>query len=137
MAVDSLGVVSGTSASAATQNSSLSQQDFLKILLQQLTFQDPLKPVDNQEFIAQLAQFTSLEQTRELNTRIDNLLSIQSSSQSISLIGRTVDLGAGSGSVTGLVTTVSFQSGQPVMTVKMADGTFITDVTLAQISAVR
>jgi len=137
MAVDSLGAVASSTSSAVTQNSNLSQQDFLKILLQQLTFQDPLKPVDNEAFIAQLAQFTSLEQTRELNTRVDNLLTIQSSSQSVSLLGRTVDIATNSASATGQVTTVTFSNGEPLMTVKTTDGAFLTGVTLSQVSAVR
>ena len=55
MSIDSVGA-SGTNLRANGMN----QEDFLKILLTQLTYQDPMKPMDNQEFMAQMAQFTSL-----------------------------------------------------------------------------
>jgi flagellar basal-body rod modification protein FlgD len=101
-----------------------------------LKFQDPLKPLDNQEFLAQMAQFSSLEQTRQLNDRIDTLLTIQSSSQSIGLLGKTVDISTASGSVTGQVTTLTFRDGQPSMTVKVGDQ-FLNDISLSQITLIR
>jgi flagellar basal-body rod modification protein FlgD len=137
MAVEALGNIN-TAVTNALPKSVVNQDEFLKILLTQLQFQDPLKPLDNQEFIAQLAQFTNLEQTRQLDDGVNTLLTIQSSTQSIGLIGKTVDVaGANGGSATGTVTTVSFASGQPRLTVKTADGAFVTDVSLAQIALVR
>jgi len=136
MAVEALGNIN-TAVSNPVPKSTVSQDDFLKILLTQLQFQDPLKPLDNQEFIAQLAQFTNLEQTRELDDSVQTLLSIQSTSQSIGLIGRTVDVANADGStVTGSVTTVTFASGQPQLTVN-ANGSFLTNIGLAQVSLVR
>ena len=58
------------------QNASIGQEDFLHILLTQLRFQDPLKPVDNQQFVAQLAQFSALEINRQQSEKIDTLLQI-------------------------------------------------------------
>jgi flagellar basal-body rod modification protein FlgD len=137
MAVSIIG--NGSAAQAAStnlQSSGIGQEDFLKILLTQLNFQDPLKPLDNQEFLAQMAQFSSLEQTRQLNDRIDTLLTIQSSSQSIGLLGKTVDISTASGSVTGQVTTLTFRDGQPSMTVKVGDQ-FLNDISLSQITLIR
>lgn len=137
MAVEALGNIN-TAVTNALPKSVVSQDDFLKILLTQLQFQDPLKPLDNQEFIAQLAQFTNLEQTRQLDDSVSTLLTIQSSTQSIGLIGKTVDVAAqNGGTVTGTVTTVTFTSGQPRLTVKTTEGAFVTDVSLAQVSLVR
>ena len=90
MAVDTIGVVGNTSKTP--QNASLGQEDFMKILLTQLQFQDPMKPMDNQQFMAQMAQFTSLEMTRQQNDKTDSLLAIQSSTQALSLIGKAVDV---------------------------------------------
>ena len=57
----------GAAPDAAASKASLGLQDFMKILLTQLTYQDPLKPMDNQAFMAQMAQFTALEQSKRLN----------------------------------------------------------------------
>lgn len=135
MAVTGLGGVAATSSTASVQG--LGQDDFLKILLTQLTYQDPLKPLDNQQFIAQMAQFTALEQTRQLNTGMDTALSLQTTNQAVSLISRTVEVSTVSGSKVGQVTTVGFNSGNPVLTVKMNDGSLLTDLTLSQISIIR
>jgi len=117
MAIEAVGgVVSG--AGAAPDNLSISQLDFLRILVTQLSFQDPLKPLDNQEFVAQIAQFTTLEQTRQLSDRVETLLSIQSSSQSVGLIGKTVEVATASGPAQGTVTTVTFQAGQPLLSLQ-------------------
>ncbi len=145
MAVDTIGAVPSNQAADLQQPSAIGQEDFLKILLSQLQFQDPLKPLDNEQFLAQMAQFTSLEQTKELNDRLDSLLTIQSAVQSIGLIGKTVEVttGSGSGSVVGVVTTVNFPSGSPALTVKTGDpnGTdpnqFLTNVNLSQVTLVR
>jgi flagellar basal-body rod modification protein FlgD len=135
MAVTGLGGVSATSSTTSVQG--LGQDDFLKILLTQLTYQDPLKPLDNQQFIAQMAQFTALEQTRQLNTGMDSSLSLQTTNQAVSLISRTVEVSTVSGAKVGQVTTVGFNSGSPVLTVKMSDGSLLTDLTLSQISIIR
>lgn len=139
MAVSIIG--SGTDASqaqnaAAAQSSTIGQEDFLKILLTQLNYQDPLKPLDNQEFLAQMAQFSSLEQTRQLNDKIDSLLTIQSTGQSIGLLGKTVDVTTSTGTTTGQVTTLTFKDGQAQMTVKVG-AEFLTGITLSQITLVR
>jgi flagellar basal-body rod modification protein FlgD len=139
MAVSGIGgTVSDTAAGAAPQNLGVSQQDFLKILATQLSFQDPLKPIDNEQFIAQLAQFTTLEQTRQLTDSVQALLGVQASTQSVGLLGKTVDVTATDGStVTGTVTTVKFNAGQPLLSLQLADGSFLTDVNPASVTLVR
>ena len=128
---------SAASSVAATQSNTLNQEEFLKVLLAQLRFQDPMKPMDNQQFLAQMAQFSSLEQTRQLGAQIDQLLTIQGSTQSIGLLGKTVEIMNGGAATTGVVTTLTFKDGQPALTVKTASGAFLTDITLNQISVVR
>jgi flagellar basal-body rod modification protein FlgD len=130
----------GPTAATAAQPSQLSGvgiQDFLKILSSQLNNQDPLKPVDNEQFIAQIAQFTALEQTQELNQKIDGLLSLQSASQSIGLLGKSVSINSSGSTVSGTVTALDFSSGTPQMSVTATDGSVITGVTLSQIVTVR
>jgi len=128
---------SAPTAVASTQASKISMQDFLKVLLTQLTFQDPLKPMDNQQFMAQIAQFTSLEQTQEINTGLSQLLNNQASLQSVGLIGRTVDISTQSGVMTGSVTALSLGGGTPLLTVRTTSGTTLSSIELSQIVAVR
>jgi flagellar basal-body rod modification protein FlgD len=136
MAIDSIGAA-GTNNTAATQNSGISQQDFFRILVAQLSFQDPLKPIDNQAFIAQIAQFTALEQSRQTNDNINSLLTVQSATQAIGLVGKTVEVTTDSGAVVGTVTTLSFVDGRPLMTIRKPDGTFLFGISLSQVAALR
>lgn len=128
--VDSVG-------STSLQSGSIGLQDFLKILLTQLTYQDPLKPMDNQEFMAQIAQFTSLEQTQQINTKLDTLLSSQSSLQSVGLIGKTVEVNTQSGTAVGTVSSLSLASGSPQLTITTTSGTTLSGISLSQINTIR
>lgn len=112
-------------------------QDFLKILVAQLGNQDPLKPMDNQEFVTQLAQFTSLQQTQEMNDKLGLLLTAQASQQSIGLLGKTVDVDTPSGPSSGVVSALSFTSGEPRLTVRTSSGALLTAISLANLTAVR
>lgn len=137
MAIAAIGGVQGA-ASATPANIGVSQLDFLKILTTQLSFQDPLKPIDNQEFIGQLAQFTTLAQTKELTDKIDSLVGIQASSQLVALLNRTVEVSSSSGPVQGTVTTLSFDSsGQASLTLKLADDSLVTGVSPSNVTLVR
>lgn len=121
----------------ATDTTGVGMEDFLKILISQLGNQDPLKPMDNQEFVTQIAQFSALEQSRQLNEKIDQLLSAQAATQSVGLLGRTVDVGSVSGMATGRVTALTFAAGEPMMTVLTSAGATIEGVSLSQLLAVR
>jgi flagellar basal-body rod modification protein FlgD len=130
-----MATIDPTSA-ALNQPAAFGLQDFMKILLTQLTYQDPLKPMDNQQFMSQIAQFTTLEQSQQLNNKIDKLLSIQSATQSIGLIGKTVDVNGASGPFSGVVTALSLSTGDPQLTVKTSDGSFLTGISLSQVVSV-
>jgi len=137
MAIDAIGNALSSSTSELAQ-SRLDQQDFIKLFLTQLTYQDPLEPVDNREFLAQMAQFANLEQTRVSNENSENLVTMSATSQSIGLLGRQVEVSNDSGlSTIGSVSAISFTSDGPLLTVKKADGTMQTDVRLAQIKLIK
>jgi flagellar basal-body rod modification protein FlgD len=68
----------GTSSTAAQGSSALGKNEFLKLLTAQLANQDPTAPTDNQAFIAQLAQFSSVEQAQATNSNLESLLIAQS-----------------------------------------------------------
>lgn len=119
------------------QQASVGQDDLFKIMLTQLSYQDPLEPMDNQEFVAQLAQFNSLEQTRQQNEKIDSLLSLQSANQATGLLGKTVEVTTDTGSVVGEVTTITFEQGSPSLTVRKTNGEFLSEIRLSQVFIVR
>ena len=123
--------------SSTSSNSNLKLEDFLQVLLTQLTYQDPLKPLDNQEFLAQIAQFTSLEQTQQLNANIAKLLNNQSALQSVGLIGRTVDINTDSGVLTGVVSTINLAGSNPQINLNLAGGAVLNDVSISQVIAIR
>jgi flagellar basal-body rod modification protein FlgD len=132
-----ISAATATGSSQASQSSNIGIQDFLKILTAQLNNQDPLKPVDNQEFVAQIAQFATLEQSRQLNVSIDKLLATQSSVQSIGLLGKTIDINKGGFIVSGKVTALSLASGQPLLTLTTTSGAFENNVDFSQIINIR
>ncbi|MGF6805618.1 flagellar basal-body rod modification protein FlgD [Paraburkholderia sp. Clong3] len=115
----------------------LDMQSLLQIILTQLTYQDPLKPVDNFEFVSQLAQFTSLEQTRQITDKINDLLSVQSATQTLGLLGRNVDVQTDTALLSGIVKSVSFKDSQPQLTIETESGEFLTNANISQIVAVR
>ena len=131
--------LSTTSVGGATaaQSSNIGIQDFLKILTAQLNNQDPLKPVDNAEFVAQIAQFATLEQSRELNAKIDQLLTAQSSSQSIGMLGKTIDASINGTTYSGTVTALEVDSGQPLLTLTTSAGAVQSGISLSQVINIR
>jgi len=133
-----MATVNAVSSSTNQQAFGLDFQSLLKIILTQLTYQDPLKPVDNFQFVSQLAQFSQLQQSQTLNDQITSLLSAQAATQATSLLGRTVDLATNSSStLSGKVSAVSFSSGQPLVTIETADGQTIGGISIADVSQVR
>jgi flagellar basal-body rod modification protein FlgD len=138
--VDSIGAAGSQTVSRSdtvTNQASLGQEEFLNILLTQLSFQDPLKPMDNQEFIAQMAQFTNLEQTRQLSDNSDVLLTVQSATQAIGLIGKTVTVSSGNTTQVGTVTTIAFNQGVPELSLQLSGGGALTNIRLANVLSVR
>ena len=69
----------------------LGKDDFLKLLITQLSNQDPTSPMENTEFIAQMAQFSSLEQMTNMNQEFAKMNSMLVSSQAVGTIGKTID----------------------------------------------
>ncbi len=132
-------MVTAVSPVANTSNAAfgLDFQSLLKIILTQLTYQDPLKPLDNFEFVSQLAQFSQLQQSQSLNDQITTLLAAQSATQATSLLGKTVDFTVGSTSSSGTVQAVAFSNGSPSITVQATDGTVTPNIAISQITQVR
>lgn len=136
MTVQSIGATLGGSSSAL-QSAGLTQQDFLKVLMTQLSFQDPLKPMDNEQFMAQMAQFSTLSLMQEQNNKTDSLLTIQSATQTVGLLGKNVQVTTSSGASAGTVNSITFQTdGTPQLSVKLSDGTILTGIGLSQVTVI-
>jgi flagellar basal-body rod modification protein FlgD len=117
--------------------SSLKLEDLLRVLLTELTHQNPLKPVENKDFMAQIAQFASLDSSQRLNANISDLLLVQAMNQSVGLIGKSVTVALDSGEVTGTVIAMSLTDGAPRLSIKDANGGIFTDISIGQIRLVR
>jgi flagellar basal-body rod modification protein FlgD len=83
--------------------------------------------------MAQMAQFTALEQSQQLNVRVQQLVSDQAALQSVGLIGRTVDVQVDGSTTTGTVAALSLQGGSPLLTLTLGNGAVLTDLSLAQV----
>src|SRR5947207_10122264 len=84
--------VKASGAAPTTSGPSLGKQDFLKLLITQLRYQDPLNPLDQNQFLAQTAQFSSLESLQNIGTQLTDLKNMaqgQSLTQSASLLGKS------------------------------------------------
>lgn len=91
-----------------TINQSLGKDDFLKLLITQLSNQDPTSPMEDTEFIAQMAQFSSLEQMTNMNANFEKMNAMLNSSQAVNTIGRAVDIDVGGVQLTGVVDAVTY-----------------------------
>ena len=101
-----MGYASGQTAGGpfTTASNSLGKDDFMLLLVTQLKNQDPFQPVENQEFVAQLAQFSTLEQTQNMADNLgdmaglqNQLLQLESLAQGAGLLGKTVVYAKGDG----------------------------------------
>ena len=101
--------------------SNLGKDEFLKILITQLRYQDPMQPMQDREFIAQMAQFSSLEQMMNIGTEMSMLR--QSLGIASSLIGKEVtwttysSTGAPTGEQTGIVEAIIMKNGEQLVKV--------------------
>lgn len=93
--------------------STLTQADFLKLLTVQLQHQDPLKPMEDAQFMGQMAQFASLEQTKELTSTVNALSASLGFSSAQQFLGKNVTISADGGGVSGTVSGVVMEDGLP------------------------
>ena len=91
----------------------LGQDEFLGLLVTQMRNQDPLKPVSDTEFIAQMAQFSNLEQTKAMSSDIAQLRQSSAFTQATSLMDKQVRLLSGESTFTkGIVTDLAVRDGE-------------------------
>ena len=98
-----------------TASQQLGKDDFLKLLITQLSNQDPTNPMEDTQFIAQMAQFSSLEQMTNMNESFSKMASMINSSQAAATIGRSVDIDIGDTTARGVVEATTMGSQPQVM----------------------
>lgn len=119
------GAVNKQQESKASQ---LDKDDFLKLLVTQLRYQNPLEPMDNNEYIAQLAQFSSLEQMQNLNLQVANL-------SAISTIGKSASAIVEQSEIKGVITGIAFSEGTVSLIIDTGDSE--VKVPIANVAEIR
>jgi flagellar basal-body rod modification protein FlgD len=103
-----------SSSTTTSQTPTVDYNAFLTLLVTQLKNQDPTAPTDSTAFMSQLASFSNVEQSVQMNSKFDSLLSMTQLTQADGLIGRTAS--STDGSVSGLVKSVRIDSNGVVAT---------------------
>ena len=93
--------------------------------------------MDNFEFVSQLAQFSQIQQGQTSNERLESMLLAQGTTQATGLLGTTVDVPAGTATLSGKVTAVTFDNGSPRVTIKTSAGQTISGIAPSSISQIR
>ena len=137
MSISSIGSSSAGSTQQSSGSGQLGKDQFLKLLMTQLSHQDPLSPMDSQAFVAQLAQFANVEQLQGMNARMDTMVLGQAAANQVgaaNLVGRQVSyradtvqaaggpvslLGSLGGSATEVTAVLKDESGRTVRTLKL------------------
>jgi len=134
---------SSTSSTSSSSTSSLGQDAFLQLLVTQLEYQDPLDPMDDKDFVAELAQFSSLEQLTEINSGIDDLKTIGEEQEmigAVNFMGKTVEatgtaLYLSNGSATGVTFTLPDDAATCIVNVLDSSGDIVRTVDMGETSA--
>ncbi len=138
-------ILAPQSTEPATANNKLGKEEFLKMLVAQMQYQNPLDPLKDQEFIAQMTSFSSLEQLQNMNDTLSqdvqwNMLLSQtiSNTMATSLIGREVTAGANVTTITSNgVTPIKFASAayakDGTITIRNAEGEIVRTIPVAQL----
>ena len=97
-----------TGTTETKSKTAVDYESFLKLLVAEMKNQDPTKPMESTDFVAQLATFSQVEQSVQSNTKLDQILQASALSQASALIGREVT--SADGKTTGVVTEVKVKS---------------------------
>ena len=128
--IKSTGSPASASQDVSGKNAQMGKNEFLKLFVAQLQHQDPMNPMQDQDFMGQMASFSTLEQVTNLATANEAIATNLQLSQSVGLIGRTVTW-TDDADVThaGVVEKVSQQDGKPVLTISGTEGVDPTTIT--------
>ena len=114
-----------TGRTDAKSKTTVDYESFLKLLVAEMKNQDPTKPMESTDFVAQLATFSQVEQTVQSNSKLDQILQSTALSQAGSLIGREIT--SADGETTGVVSEVKIKSDGLVAVLEGGDEVTIGD----------
>jgi flagellar basal-body rod modification protein FlgD len=119
--------------SKEASNGAMGKDQFLKLFVAQLQHQDPMNPMNDSEFMGQMASFSTLEQVSNLAAANERIASNLTSTSAIGLIGRTISYVDENDQIqTGKVDKVTTAGGKPMLTVDGVDG--IDPATITQVA---
>jgi flagellar basal-body rod modification protein FlgD len=121
----------GAAKTTTSPNDRMGKDAFLKLLVAQLKYQNPLSPMDGTQFIAQTAQLTMTEKLEELATLQQAAVAETNKRSATELVGRTITYDSGSGTVEGTVTAALMNAGAPILLIGK------TEVPLGKVLEVR
>jgi len=125
-------------AAPANQGNDLGKDTFLRLLTTQMQAQDPLNPMDNTEFVAQLSQFTSLERLENMSQSIEQMalgMAANTSAQMVSFVGKTVQVSTSTvhldeGSTTGFGVELGQDAKEITVTIRDEEGRVVRELEL-------
>jgi flagellar basal-body rod modification protein FlgD len=118
-----------TNKTTESKSTTLDYNSFLKLLIAQMQNQDPLEPMKSSDYVAQLATFSQVEKSVEMNTRLSEVLSAVQMQQASNLIGQTIT--SEDGETTGIVASAKITDGSVIAVltdgkeVKMGPGVLV------------
>ena len=138
MSVDAIGSVLSTQDPSLPANSNINEQDFIKLFVSELQFQDPMQPVDNGQFLTELAQFVGIEEQQQTVQGVNNLLTLDGTDAALGLLNHTIRFASpdGSSSSNGTVTAIQFDANGASLSVSTSGSNVVTGVRLSQVQQV-
>src|SRR3954451_2320147 len=100
--------VGANQTTTSTSKTAVDYQSFLKLLIAEMKNQDPTKPMDSTQYVAQLATFSQVEQSVQTNTKLEQIMQSSALSQADAIIGRTIT--SADGKTSGVVASVKLAS---------------------------
>lgn len=117
------------SVSRSTNSTTPDKDMFLKLLLAQMKYQDPMNPTDSAQYLSQMAQFTTVEKLETMVSNTADLLTTGQMQSALGMIGNTVEYGVGTNAGTGTVTGVTVVDGVPQLLVNGSTKVALGDLT--------
>ena len=123
------GATQSKSSSASAADGGIDKDTFLKLMIAQVSHQDPMSPTDSSQWMSQMAQFTTVEQLTNLAQNSASTQKDAQMSNAVGLIGRDVSYAGDTGTVTGQVESVQVDSSGPTLTIGGVPGIAPTALT--------